>query len=136
MPVLRAHDLAVALGDSQHAHHHIFGDGDRVDPGAVGNDHAALLQQIERESIEPGVDRVEPLELHPAPHRLGHVLLLVEVEPADLRFWGKLKQFLGRGKPARFDPVRQMRFEHWASHGGKNGYGHWALLKASSIGGR
>src|SRR3546814_5055746 len=62
-PFLRAHHLAIALGDRQHAHDDIFGDGDRVDPGAVGDDDTAIREQVERHAVDPGRSEEHTSEL-------------------------------------------------------------------------
>ena len=71
--VLCPHHFAVAFRVGQHQHHDIFGNRHRIDSRAIGQDHPALGEQIKRETVHPGIDRIEPFEPHRAGKNLGHV---------------------------------------------------------------
>ena len=125
MPVLRAHHLAIALGHGQHAHHHIFGDGNRVDPRAVGKRHPALRQQIKRQMIQPGIDRIEPLHPPRQPNRLYHRRLVIQIEPANLRLWRKRVHLFHRGVEPSVKPIGQAVFDQGTDKTGKYSDCHW-----------
>ena len=134
--VLRADHLAIALGLGEHQHDDIFGDRHGVDPGPVGQHHAAFAQQIEREHLDPGENRVEPLEPGGEPERLGHVGARIHIEPADLRLGRQGKGLILGRIPARLGPIGQVRLDQGPEQGVEHGDGHWELRKLSSIGGR
>ena len=128
VPVHRAHHLGIALGVREHQQDDIFGDGQRIDARAIGNHRTALCQQIERQEIEPGVDRVEPFEVSGSGDDLRHRRVLREVEPADLGPRGEIQRlFLGH-EPVRLHPVGQPRLDQRADHGGKDCFGHAGRL--------
>lgn len=124
VPVLRTHNLAVALGVGEHQHDDIFRDGDRIDAHPIGHGDAAFLQQVERHEIEPGIDRIEPFEVRRGARNLGHRLLLVKVEPADFRLGSHLQRLLPIHEPQRLDPFGQARFDQRSDQGGQDGFGH------------
>ena len=117
------HHLIEALGGGEHAHHRIFGDSDRVDPDPVGHRDAALAQEIEREMVEPGVDRVAAISASARPRgrsrpdcagcmstqAMSASAIIAVASSAD-------------ANQATSSPARQMRFEQRAGEGGKDGF--------------
>ena len=110
--VVRADHLVEALGGGEHAHHRIFGDRDRVDPGAVGQRHPSLAQQIERKGVEPGVDRRHPFQRGGArADRVGDEAGRLHVDPGDLGVGDAGVGLGGGGEPSDLEVVGQLARE-------------------------
>jgi hypothetical protein len=124
VPILRVDDIAIALGHSQHAHHHIFGDGDRVDPGAVGNLHPARLEQGQRHAVHTGIDGIQPFKVGGRTNRFGHIGLVVHVEPADIGKRRKRHRLILGHEPTGIDIGRKVRLDQRPDKRGHNGDGH------------
>ena len=128
MAILRAHNVAIALGNREHPHHDIFGDGDRADAGAVGEDHLAPPERLQWHAIDAGVDRVQPFYGAGVGDRRRHVFLVVHVEPADLGARADRESLVAAGEPAWFQPVGQAPLQVRADEAGEGGnyaMRHW-----------
>jgi len=83
--LLRADNFTVVFGDSQHAHHDIFGDGDGVNACAIGDDAALRLQLRQRHAVDTRINAVQPFHLGGGANDRGHVALVIHIKPANLR---------------------------------------------------
>ena len=83
--VVSGGEFAVVLRDGQHAHDDIFGDGDRVNACAIGDNTALRLQLRQRHAVDAGINAVQPFHLGGGTNDRGHVAFVIHVETTDIR---------------------------------------------------
>jgi hypothetical protein len=88
-----------------------FRDRDRVDPGAIGQDHAACAQHVQREGVEPGIDRRDPVQARPSGlDRLSDQPRRLHVDPGDLCLANHRLGFVWRCEPDDIEVLGEVRF--------------------------
>ncbi len=111
-PVVRAHDLVEPLGEHQHAHQRIVGDGGGGEAGPLGDDEAARAGDLDRDLGEAGQCRVQPSGIGRGQRRARIVLQPQDVEPADLGERREGNGLVDIGEPVDLDPIeREHRLE-------------------------
>ena len=111
---LRADNFAVVLRDGQHAHDDIFGDGDRVNACAIGDNAALRLQLRQRHAVDTGIDAVQPFHVGGGIDDRGHIALVIHVEPANFCLRRECERFFLGHEEMRLDPIGQARFNQGA----------------------
>ena len=122
VPVGEADYLIVALGRGEHAHHGIFGDGDRVDAGAVGHHDAAIPELRGVIGVNPGAQGGQPFQPLSLRGDGGAVLCALDIDPGDIGIDYRAFRIGARGEPVDVEIGGQMRLDQRTGEGGEDGF--------------